>query len=382
MGVPLSTPTRESRESNFKLEGLAGRSVFEDSIDTIAPTEGKVLGKDDARWKFKGPWLAGLTEGNFNAYVVKEVRKRKVEFREFLRSSCAVETTQDQRQRATDEADEIPLPLEAKDITDKQLTEYIKVLRRDRIKLNQHIRSFLDLPPSPSIKIGSEMSDSFESIFIQVQEEIQSTSNSPYAESGPPKTHPSAGLSYSRTASHTFNHPLYGPQKYPPPVQARVVMPKAAATGNFAPVLGVGGFTVNVPAGEIEAFHVRPKGNMTAQIPGLAKVDPDAVGGSKTWVHPKSARIDSKGRILLNVIKADPEAIAVKEGKVGDIPTQFKAPSRPFYASSSTGTSPYGGGYGLRPEDFSRRKAEQKRMERDDIDALQELKDFVTRDEK
>lgn len=386
MGVPLSTPAKQTSSSNFAVEPPAsGKSVFEDSIDTIAPADGKAPGKDVVRWKFSGPWLAGLTEGEFNTYVLKEVRRRKDDFRKFLRTACAIETTQAQHHLATDQGEDIPPAVHASDITNDQLTEYIKGLRKDRTKLNKHIRSFLDLPPSPSINVSEDfISGTMPSIFSDMPREVQSTSDSPYADSGPPKTHPSAGLGYSRTNSYLFNHPLYGPQKNKPPVQARVIMPKGAATGNFAPILGVGGIAVNVPAGEA-SFDVRPgaKGahNRAPPMSGLFNVDPDAVGGSKAWVHPKHARIDPKGRIVLNVVTADPEAVAVKEGKVRDIPNKYDKPApMKLYGLSSAGAGQYGGGYGVSRRDFSG-KAEHRRMVKKDNDALKELAGFVDRQE-
>ena len=363
-------------------EAPSGKSVFEDAIDTIAPADGTNLGKDDVRWKFSGPWLAGMTEGDFNAWVLKEVRKRKTDFRDFLRTACATETSQSRRRRAVEDGEDVEAlqPLNASDITDEQLTEYINTIRRDRTKLHKHIRSFLDLPPSPSFKPTEDSLDysSPEAMFWvdALGGASQASSDSPYAETGPPKTHPSAGLSYSRTASHTFNHPLYGPQKYPPPVQARVVMPKGARTGAFTPILGVGGFAVSVPAG-VDSFKSNPRNDGT-DIPGLRQVEPDVVGGSKTWVHAKHARIDPKGRVILNVTRADPEAIAVKEGRVGDIPVEFTRPSplRPPYSSRTPGSSSYGGGYGLRPQDFAGR-SKGKRVEKADLDAIRTLTDFV-----
>jgi hypothetical protein len=381
MGVPLSTPTKAApNQSNFTFEEQSsGKSVFEDSIDRIARTEGQVQGKDDVRWKFSGPWLAGLTEGKFNEYVLKEVRKRKVAFREFLRTAYAAETTQIQQRRAIEEGQDVetlPPALQASEVTEEQLTEYIKSLRRDRTKINRHIRSFLDLPPSPSFRMTDEVTDAVSQLFIDVQRQVEATSDSPYADSGPPKTHPSAGLSYSRTSAHTFNHPLYGPQKYPPPVQARVVMPKEAAVGNFQPILGVGGFAVDVPSA-MTAFKNSPRD--TAAPAGIVKIDPDAVGGTKIWVQPKHARIDPKGRVLLHVVKADPEAIAVKKGRVEEIPTEFTKPmpKRPFFSPTGSGASSLGSGYGVRGQDFSR-KAEG-RLQRRDIDAVASLADFVDR---
>ncbi|KAG0653018.1 small ribosomal subunit bS1m [Hyphodiscus hymeniophilus] len=390
MGVPLSTPIKQTSTSSFKLDDTrSGKSVFEDSIDTIAPVDGMVKGKDDARWKFSGPWLAGLTEGDFNEYVHKEVRRRKVDFRLFLRTACANQATQNQQRRATEEGEDIEalLPVKPSDITDEQLTDYIKTLRRDRTTLNKHIRSFLDLPPAPHFRIPEESwndpNSPLSMVFAGEDADYQATSDSPYAESGPPKTHPSAGLSYSRTASHTFNHPLYGPQKYQPPVQARVVMPKKAAVGSFAPILGVGGFAVDIPVGE-SSFKNNPRHSKAAQsMSGIDAIDPDAVGGSKAWVHARHARIDSKGRVILNVTKADPESIAVKEGRVGDIPTEFikPLPMRPSFISRNSGASSYGGGYGLGPRDF-KGKAEGKRIEKADLDAVKELADFVDNHEK
>jgi hypothetical protein len=381
MGVPLSTPGKANSPSNFSTQlRPSGKSVFEDSIDTIAHTEGQSIGKDDARWKFSGPWLAGLTEGDFNTYVQKEVRRRKDDFRKFLRTACANETTQAQHRAASDAGEDIPPAVQASDITDEQLTDYIKGLRRDRLKLNKHIRSFLDLPPSPNYKATEDFFAGIGSIFPKIQDDvnnqIESASDSPYADSGPPKTHPSAGLSYSRTSSYLYNHPVYGPQRNKPPVQARVLMPKGAATGNFSPVLGIGGIAVSVPAGDASFDTRNTKGarNGLPQIPGIFNVDPDAVGGSKAWVHPKHAHIDPKGRVKLSVVTADPEAIAVKEGTVSDIPKVQNTPLRtPSMPSSRSG--PYGGGYGVSRGEFSRRG--EDRAAKEDYDAVKELTGFV-----
>jgi hypothetical protein len=385
MGVPLSTPVKSSSISGTNFPSAAqasGKTVFEDKYDTIAPADGIEPGKDDVRWKFKGPWLAGLNEGEFNTYVSKEVRKRKDDFRKFLRNTCAIETTQTQHRAASEQGDDIPPAVQSSDVTDDQLTEYIKDLRKDRIKLYKHIRSFLDLPASPNVSaISLDQLDGFDAIFSTVQNQFQkgNTSDSPYADSGPPKTHPSAGLAYSRSSSHLFNHPIYGPQKNKPPVQARVVMPRAAATGNFAPVLGVGGFVTNVPAGADTPFNLNNMGKggkrPASQIPGLMNVEPEKVGGSKTWVHPKHARIDPKGRVILNVVTADPEAVAVHEGTVGDIPTEHKRPA-PFSAPNPVAVlSSFSSGYGLNPRNLGKR--EDRRMVREDNDALKELEGLV-----
>ena len=64
----------------------AGRGVFEEDLGTssdgvLSPT------KDETRWKFQGPWLAGLTDGEFNEFVRKTIRSRKSEFQVFFKGS-------------------------------------------------------------------------------------------------------------------------------------------------------------------------------------------------------------------------------------------------------------------------------------------------------
>jgi hypothetical protein len=237
--------------------------------------------------------------------------------------------------------------VKASDVTDQQLTEYIRSLRRNLADLNKQIRRFLDLPPSPNQK-----SNNVQSFFASITGDIPAlpTSSSPYANSGPPKTHPSAGLSYGRIGSHTFNHPVYGPQSNRTPVQARVVMPRNAG-GGFAPLLGVGGFVTDVPASDytnqkVLSHKKRRELARNPVISGLQYIEPEKVGGSKGWVNPKHASIDAKGRVVLTVEAADPEIVAVHTGTVGDIPDQYQRPA-PKINGLPKPANKSSGGYGL-----------------------------------
>jgi hypothetical protein len=364
MGIPISTPEVKDKSfmsSNKKKGGE--QSVFEDSIDSTVPSEGGLLNKDDARWKFSGPWLAGLSEGDFNGYLLKEVRRRKPAFQKFLRQACADEVNKETLRKAQEQGtvDELGDPLQASDTTESQLASYVKDLRQDRKLLYRQIRKFLDLPPAPSAPPNAEYITNLMKIRPEptLNSEDYEPHNSPYANSGPPRTHPSAGLSYGRTSAITFNHPLYGPQNKKPPVQARVVMPKGAATGNFAPVLGVGGFVVDVPAGT-GSFNLgsqRNRGSTPAPLtPGLQYIEPNKVGGSKAYVHPRSASVDPKGRVVLKVEQADIEAVAILEGKGDEIPRY-----EPFHLNQlfekkvEKGPTSAGVGYGLSSEDLKGR---------------------------
>ncbi|KAL3419744.1 hypothetical protein PVAG01_08242 [Phlyctema vagabunda] len=321
MDVAIHTPQKRSI-ADMGVSFAEPKSVFEDDIDQIAPREDGSKTKKEVRWKFNGPWLAGQTEGQFNTYLEKVVGKRKVEFQEFLRKACAQAQSKRRQTSAREKGKTTPSPVSSEKVTDAQLREYIVSLRADRAELYGQVRKFLDIPPSATMSINA--SDVFfregnERQFMEAT--LPVVEDSPYAHSGPPKTHPSAGLSYSRTSAHLTNHPLYGPQDSKAPVQSRVVMPKGASTGSFAPVLGVGGFVVDVPRGNT-SFNLQGRfsRNSTQQVEGLAQIEPHKVGGSKAYVQPKGAHVDSAGKVILTVEAAKPEAVSVLEGKVDEIP--------------------------------------------------------------
>ncbi|TAQ83366.1 hypothetical protein B7494_g8303 [Chlorociboria aeruginascens] len=336
MNIPLSTPgdkdIRGYPTTNIYSNKAAGsgKSVFEDALDSTVKVErGGTLERDDVRWKFSGPWLAGQTEGDFNTYVQKEVRRRKPEFQKFLRKACAEAFTLDAIRTARDRGVEVGPPIKAADITEQQFNTYIKSLREDKLEngeLYKQIRKFLDLPPPPRNKaehdVNMALGTSGRATKMEIKSDDYKVSDSPYAQNGPPKTHPSAGLAYSRSSSYLFNHPTYGPQKTHPPVHARIVLPKGAAVGNFNAALGVGGFVTEVPEGFQPSFgaNIKRRRGVIPSLPGLANIELDKVGGSKAYVQPTSASIDSKGRVALKVTVADPEAISVLEGTVDQIP--------------------------------------------------------------
>lgn len=358
MGVHMTTPQRKTRTAlGLTEEKKKGeRDVFDDSTDS---TIHKDLSDEsrDKRWRFDGPWIAGLTDGDFNAYVSRQVRGRKTEFLKVLRAACAETATKENQRIALERGEEVGQPIQASDVTEEEFRKYLKTVRHDRVELYRHIRNFLDLPPSPNaaLQSGSDwlssVLDGTSGATTQSSKEFLPSSDSPYADSGPPKTHPSAGLSYGRTSAHTFNHPLYGPQNKQPPVQARVVMPKGASPGSFAPVLGVGGFVVDIPAGE-NSFNLRGSSKYagsTSVIQGLINVEPDKIGGSKAYVELKSASVDTTGRVILKVGQATADAVAVLEGNVDQLLEQQMMETKGFARRPMARS---GGGYGLSSGDF------------------------------
>ena len=265
----LSISTYTS-EVNRSLE-----SVFEPEIDSTARQQSGSTPNE--RWKFEGPWLGAQTDREFLTYFSRQVKGRRSEFRQYLRRNLPKEKRAQQRRqlREQGEAEEDALTLETatKPISGEQLEIEIKKLRAQPARLEAHVRRFLDLP--------SEQRD------VSTNDVLQ-----------PPSTHPSAGLSYQRSHSHTFNHPVHGPQVYKAPVRARVLLPQRDSRGKERrqAVLGVGGVVCN--DGELP-FWNDSKDNR------VAKLDPDIPGGAKAWVSLRKAMVDPEGRIQLVTARAD-----------------------------------------------------------------------------
>ncbi|KAL9127116.1 MAG: hypothetical protein Q9217_003942 [Psora testacea] len=278
------------QEMNLSLSGSGQNattppmSVFESDYDN---TEADNRSSDYERWRFQGPWLAGQTHGEFTEYVDKNINKRRSEFREYLRNVRARALTA-ARWRELIESGENPEALEelGKDrvqISDEELELYIKHLRKNPEPLNRHIQEFLDLPRESQAQRASSVHESI-------------------SHRGPPSTHPSAGLSYLRSHSHTINHPLYGPQENKPPVLARVLHPQADSSGykRVAAILGIGGV---VTSDSKRTFDRK------GEKEGVKSFNPDIEGGKKLYVQLRKASISPEGHIELGSQRAEGNAL-------------------------------------------------------------------------
>lgn len=284
----------------------AYKSVFERHLDNTAlPTEGNPTRAE--RWKYNGPWVAGKTEGEFQAYL-KKIRRRKGEFREYLREYVRAQHTADRKREYQAEGRDLAeLEKNPVEVDDRLLDDEIKRIRGDPTlgsTLSTVIRDFLDLPALPT-RMPSSSSSFSNSTYSRLQEETARMLAK--AESGPPKTHPSAGLSYLRTASYVQNHPILGPQAERTPVQARILSPKNLGQSPAQGKLGVGGVVADTS--QDSTFDDK-------NVPGLSYLDIDTEGGGKVWVSPLNATVDAKGRINLRVKRARPEAVGVHTGQI------------------------------------------------------------------
>lgn len=298
--MALSISVNQPRRTTFEDTGSYNRakiSVFEqDRNATDYSSPGPPNGTH--RWKYRGPWLAGKTEGEFQKYVEKEIKRRRPEFTAFLRQWL--------RNRHADKAEPVTVhsgggtSVEERTITNEELQSEIIKLRKDPAQLWPLIWEFLDLPgEAPTDRVARNINDALDE--------------------GPPTTHPSAGLYYLRTDSHISNHPILGPVISPPPVISRILTHQGGVLNQNKTTLGVAG-VVAVPSnygGSIKED--------TQHYAILPKFDPELEGGAKTYVQPQEASIDSRGRIKLRALRALRNNILVWKGETDEKVTRTPA---------------------------------------------------------
>ncbi|KAF2971154.1 hypothetical protein GQX73_g2457 [Xylaria multiplex] len=288
LNLPISVPERDVQGG--APVGVHPRSVFEEDGDVTAMEPAQAESLESKRWKFKGPWLAGMTDGEFKRWLEKNVRAKRAEFHVYLKEVYAKELTEEYTSQAIQ--DQLPIPPEVKaaDITESQFMDHLRDIRQDRLVLYRRVSRFLDLAPL--------CTDSQFLSTMKVNRPQEFDRESPYGIKGPPITHPSAGLSYLRTPHFIENHPIYGPQKYHPVVKARVLKPRSSNFGIHDPVIGVAGFVVDRPVYQKNLSSV-----IAATSRGKTLLNLDLVnrGGSKIYYKLDSATIDSGGRLRINI---------------------------------------------------------------------------------
>ncbi|EHA47352.1 hypothetical protein MCOR27_004338 [Pyricularia oryzae] len=345
MNIPVVMPPfyDPSNPSSQVPESMPRKSVFEESHDItdIAPEKKHTMSA--YRWHFDGPWLAGMSEGEFNKYLQAKVKPRRAEFRQWLKGIVAEEMNQRAIAESMDKGDGGEhVQLTAADVTDEHLTNRLRELRADRVDLYKLVGRFLDLAPIapkrvPIPEVPGDMRFNLS----------KPAPMNPYAEAGPPVTHPSAGISYLRTGSFVENHPLYGPQQSRRHVAGRVLLSNSSfgqSMGTNVNVnIGLGGFVTKPPTGD--SFW----NNKTARN----RFDPAQRGGEKQYVEPLLAVVDSRGNVRVTAKASHPEGVAVAKeldgvrvgGKQAEPESSF-APAQ----SRKTGNELYGdsGSYGFK----------------------------------
>lgn len=286
--LPISIPTVHAMSSvSGDTKFQSRKSVFEEAQDVTAISVEDRPAYENTRWKFTGPWLGGMSEGDFKNWVLKQVRPRRAEFRKFLKGKLAAQLNQQAIERSLEEGLDAPEPIDAESVTDDQLLLLLRKLRSNNERLFSFVGQFLDLPP---IKPPNESSEN----------------QNPYSQNGPPTTHPSAGISYLRTSAFLDNHPLYGPQDSHQPVEARVLKVEPKGAAGPSTLVGVAGFVTTAPPLPI---------NSASSVP---EMDLRVRGGRKMWVQPYRATVNTNGGIEIDLTKPQDEAVIVAMELLGE----------------------------------------------------------------
>lgn len=327
LGLPITRPQPLNPRASYPRVYGHGISVFESHIDNTHTEEGDTTSD---RWKFQGPWLALETERGFQQYIRKTISGQKTAFRQLLRDELAQKESTARRERAINEGKDVSQdPIE---IPDQQVDDYIRHLRRNPKEMRTIIEGFLDLPRAITPPNAYEAS-------------MESRRNAAIA--GPPKTHPSAGLSYLRTASRIHNHPILGPQTIKEPIPGRFLEPRLSALGRkrTRALVGIGGLVADDSATRNQSGGPSSNG---------ARSDVDTSMGSKYWFHPERATVSNSGRIKLQIQRAAEANLtlftAVHDEKpdhkdkpaAPDVPGGFPTQSNSWPQVSSRATQGYG----------------------------------------
>ncbi|KAL4956130.1 NAD(P)-binding protein [Aspergillus filifer] len=280
--MPISLP----EQVNFGAHIIPRhQSPFESTVDNTEVRE-KDQTPETMQFRHTGPWLAGLSQAKFDAFV-KKVQKNKPELMQKLRRRFTEKRALEMKREAQDsgkDLDNLPLP------TEQEFQTWLRALRADPEQLGPVVFELLDLPAAPMVpgdRVGTTYYHSPPSRMPVVE----------YATIGPPTTHPSAGLSYARSHASIYNHPVYGPQSSQRPVEARILRPRGKVRGR--PGRAVGGiagiaFEDLSASGFVE--HRAP--------PGMLSFDGSIPGGGKYHVTPIRASINTTGRI--NIVATRP----------------------------------------------------------------------------
>lgn len=307
LNLAVSMPTESAHA--YQAHSFREKSVFEDETDFTDVPEGSEAEMEFRRWKFRGPWLAGLTEAELAKFISTKVRNRRSRFRQFAKGKLAADMTDTATQAAVAKGEAPPPAVDPESITDEQLMDYFRKLRNERVVLYGFVSEFLDLAPlTPPIHLG------LHNLSVNGREKP----TNPYARDGPPITHPSAGLSYLRTSSFAENHPLYGPQKMHAPVEARILAPRIS---KHSAKMGVAGFVVEPPLGSSawNAKQFQGAARRRGGVRAVAMLDLETEGGPRAFVQTSSAKVQPNGRLVIKVGEADQEAELVKREILGKV---------------------------------------------------------------
>jgi hypothetical protein len=304
------------------------------------------------RWRYTGPYLAGLNGLEFDEFLSTITNQERETFREVVKKDLQSTILHRRRQSALEEgrygieaeeqvlsnaqqpvkgelqasAEEQqtvkgehqslvkdltfqkPMEPELPEVTEQEVMEHMRYLRSEPGKFGPLIAEFFDLadgvrPDNSSVADPYSYGRDTAAAVL-------------YTEYGPPRTHPSAGLSYLKTDTTATNDVEKGPRSSKPEVVARMIKTTNIPNQGYRPSVGVAGFVV------------RALTNSEISTSTLFKFEAQD-GGKKLVVEPTRATISSNGSVGLET-KLMKDWRVENDGPVnpGERPTPLPEPAQ------------------------------------------------------
>ncbi|KAK5307335.1 hypothetical protein LTR99_000306 [Exophiala xenobiotica] len=229
------------------------------------------------RWRYSGPYLAGMNGMQVENFLKKITREKRADFRAHVKQHLINERLAERRAEALEQGQAETVNDTPMEVSEEELTQYLRQLRSEPGKFGPLIVEFFDLAdgPNPSMMARDPWSYGRDTIAADQ-----------FKESGPPRTHPSAGLSYINSESFSQNDVVVGPRETRPPVPARLLKSVSTVHQRHIPYVGMAGFVIP-----------QPLWGSTRDRNWQWKAVRD---GPKTVVTPTSANISQAGKVEIN----------------------------------------------------------------------------------
>ncbi|KAL6248727.1 hypothetical protein RBB50_003789 [Rhinocladiella similis] len=229
------------------------------------------------RWRYLGPYLAGLNGAEFEGFLSKITRERRAEFRKHVEQHLINQRIAQRRADALESGETSAGDDTIVKVSEEDVDEYLRQLRSEPSKFAPLIVEFFDLADGPKTSVMNREPWHYGRDTIAADQ---------YKESGPPRTHPSAGLSYLRSESFAQNDVVVGPRDTRPPVPARLLKTIQIGQQRSIPNVGIAGFVIPQP--HWSELRDRPWQWQSVK------------DGPKLVVQPVSAAVSQGGKVEIN----------------------------------------------------------------------------------
>lgn len=237
---------RDTIEELAKTKAGEPELQISDPPSQQAPSKPLTPLQSTRRWRYTGPYLAGLNGMEFDSFLNKISREKKAAFRAVVKEHLINQRQYEQRLEAIEQGTSDTLKPAPTDATEEEVTEHIRYLRSEPGKFGPLIAEFFDLADGP--KPPSQTADPWSYGRDTISADL-------YKESGPPRTHPSAGLTYAKSDTLVHNDAFIGPRASRAPVPARLLKSIQTSHNRHIPFVGVAGFVVPQPVTTTTSFQ-------------------------------------------------------------------------------------------------------------------------------